>query len=139
MTRILIGFFCMVLAISVVSCGSSGGGGGSSTGSGTSPATPSATPTAPTAPTGVRALPGDTKVTVIWSAVADATSYNIYWSTSTGVTKATGTKITGAASPYIHSGLTNGTMYYYVVTAVNSVGESGESSETSAKPSPPAP
>lgn len=128
MTRILIGFFCMVLSISVVSCGSSGGGEGSSTGSGTS------STTTPVAPTGVGATAGDAQVTISWSAVTDATSYNLYWSTTPGVTKATGTKISGATSPYIHSGLSNGTIYYYVVTAVNSAGESAESSIVSASP-----
>jgi hypothetical protein len=59
---------------------------------------------------------------------------NIYWSTTSGVTKTTGTKITGATSPYTHTGLTNGTTYYYVVTAVNSYGESSESSQVSGTP-----
>jgi len=38
---------------------------------------------------------------------------------------------------YINSGLTNGTTYYYVVSAVNSAGESGNSSQVSATPQPP--
>ena len=37
-------------------------------------------------------------------------------------------------SPYNHNSLTNGTTYYYIVTAVNSVGESVPSSEVSAMP-----
>lgn len=90
---------------------------------------------APTTPTGVSATAADKQVTVSWTAVTGATSYNIYWSNSTGVTKTNGTQITGAASPYIHTGLTNGTTYYYVVTAVNSYGESGESSQVNAMPS----
>jgi hypothetical protein len=32
------------------------------------------------------------------------------------VTPANGTKITSATSPYTHTGLINGTTYYYVVT-----------------------
>jgi len=74
-------------------------------------------------------------VSISWSSVSGATSYNIYWSTTSGVTKTTGTKITGGTSPYAHTGLTNGTTYYYVVTAVNSYGESSESSQVSATPS----
>ena len=32
-------------------------------------------------------------------------------------------------SPYSHEGLSNGSSYYYVVTAVNTYGESGMSQE----------
>ena len=91
---------------------------------------------APSAPSGVTAIAGSSQVSISWSSVSDATSYNIYWSTTTGVTKTTGTKITGATSSYTHSGLTNGTPHYYVVTAVNSYGESSESSQVSATATP---
>src|SRR3990167_2261424 len=95
------------------------------------------TPTgsAPSAPTGVTATAGNGQVSISWSPVSGATSYNIYWSTATGVTKTTGTKLTGATSPYTHTGLTNGMTYYHVVTAVNSYGESSESNQVSATPS----
>jgi fibronectin type 3 domain-containing protein len=50
---------------------------------------------------------------------------------------------TTVASPtsttFTDTALTNGTTYYYVVTAVNSGGESGNSTETSATPQPSAP
>ncbi|VAX22298.1 hypothetical protein MNBD_NITROSPINAE04-2391 [hydrothermal vent metagenome] len=88
--------------------------------------------TIPTAPTGVSASGGSSKVTVSWGAVTDATSYNIYWDTSPGVTTASN-KITGVSSSYAHTGRTNGTSYYYVVTAVNSAGESSTSSEVNSK------
>jgi YVTN family beta-propeller protein len=95
----------------------------------------SATPdTIPSAPSGVSATAGNTQVTINWNNVSGATSYNVYWSTTSGVTKATGTKISGVTSPYVHTGRTNGTTYYYVVTAVNSYGESSESSQVSAIP-----
>ncbi len=103
---------------------SSSGGGGSSI---------------PSAPTGVSASAGNAQVTVSWNSVSDATSYNIYWSTSSGVTKTSGTKIPVSSSPYTHSGLSNGTTYYYVVTAQNSAGESTESSQVSAMPTNPSP
>lgn len=104
----------------------------------------------PAAPTGVTATGGDLQVTISWAAVANATSYNIYWSTTPGVTPATGTKIAGAASPAVQTGLTAGTTYYYIVTAVNSAGEGPASGEVSAMtnaasapgptaPPPPAP
>ncbi|MFH0888351.1 MAG: hypothetical protein V1871_04005 [Planctomycetota bacterium] len=94
----------------------------------------------PSAPTGVYATAGNTQVTVSWSSVSGATSYNLYWSLTTGVTKANGAQITNVTSPYAQGGLTNGTPYYYVVTAVNSYGESSDSAQVSATPSvvPPA-
>jgi len=92
-------------------------------------------------PTGVTASPGNGQVIIAWNSVTGAIAYNIYWSTTTGLTKATGTKISSVTSPYIHTGLTNGTTYYYVVTAVNSYGEGPESSQVSAAPgtAPPPP
>jgi 6-phosphogluconolactonase (cycloisomerase 2 family) len=72
---------------------------------------------------------GSTQNTISWTAVTGATSYNIYWSTTPGVTIATGTKITGVVSPYVHTPLTPGTAYYYIVTAVNAGGESAASAE----------
>jgi len=89
---------------------------------------------ASTIPTDVQANPGNEQVTISWSEVSEATSYNIYWATTAGVTKTNGTKITNVTSPYIHTGLTNGTTYYYVVTTVYDTGESAESAEVSATP-----
>jgi hypothetical protein len=89
----------------------------------------------PAAPTGVTATPGNAQVTISWTGVSGATSYNIYWSTAPGVTKVNGSKITGATNPYVQPVLTNGTAYYYVVTAVNANGESTVSMEVSATPS----
>ena len=93
----------------------------------------------PAAPTGVTATAGNGQVTISWSAVSGATSYNIYWSTTSGVTKTNSTMITGASSPYTHTNRTNGTIYYYIVTTVNSSGESNRSAEVSAIPSPASP
>ena len=44
-----------------------------------------------------------------WENANGATTYNIYWSTTAGVVKKTGTKISAVSSPYYHSGLNNGT------------------------------
>lgn len=93
----------------------------------------------PAAPTGVTATGGANQVTISWPAVSAATSYNIYWSTTSGVTKANGTKITAATSPYVQSGLADGTTYYYVVTAVNSAGESAASAQATAATNAPTP
>lgn len=85
-------------------------------------------------PANVSVIAGFEQVTISWNAVQDATSYNIYWSNSSGVTKTSGIKITGATSPYNHSGLTNGTKYYYAVAAEGPNGESALSDEVSALP-----
>jgi len=91
-------------------------------------------------PTGVNAFPDsprrdNSRITIRWNPVMDAASYNIYWSTTPGVSKVSGNKISNVTSPYTHNkGLTNGTTYYYIVTAVNSFGESVESLETEATP-----
>jgi hypothetical protein len=99
----------------------------------------------PAAPTQLPAVAGDLQATVSWALVPNATSYNIYWSTTDGVTPANGTQIAGASDPYTLTGLTDGTTYYFVVTAVNSNnsesnnGESAPSSEQSCTPMQPVP
>jgi alpha-tubulin suppressor-like RCC1 family protein len=96
----------------------------------------------PAAPTGVVATPGNGQVTVSWKTVSGPT-YNLYVATAPGVQEVPsglpGYAIhLGVASPYVLSGLTNGTTYYMVVTAVNGVAtlgsESVVSTEVSATP-----
>ncbi len=89
----------------------------------------------PSIPGGVSASGGANQITINWNIATNATSYNIYWSTAPGVTRATGTRITNVSRPYTHTGLTAGITYYYVVTALNAFGESTESSQASAVPS----
>jgi len=88
----------------------------------------------PLSPSGVRASAGNRLITLRWDNVQGATSYCVYWSNNPGVTRTNGKKITNAASPFSHTGLTNGTSYYYVVTALNSHGESPESMEVTSTP-----
>jgi kexin len=113
----------MVLLFAVLVVMGCGGGGGTD-----SPPAPPATPVSLTV------IPRDGYVTLSWNAVSGATSYNLYWSTTSGVTKTNGTKITSASPSLNHSGLVNSTAYYYVVTAVNAGGESAESSQATATP-----
>ena len=92
------------------------------------------TQSAPPAPTNLSATAGNGQVSLSWTASSGATSYNVKRSTSSG------TEVTVASSStnsYTDTGLTNGTTYFYVVSAVNSVGESGNSNEVSATPSAP--
>jgi lysophospholipase L1-like esterase len=94
----------------------------------------SATPTrgnTPLAPTGVTATAGNYQATINWDAVGGATTYNIYWSTTSDISSQNRTKIEGVTSPYLHSGLSEETTYYYVVTAVNGYGESEDSAKVS--------
>ncbi|MCJ7839106.1 MAG: fibronectin type III domain-containing protein, partial [Burkholderiales bacterium] len=96
-----------------------------------------APPTIPAAPTGVGALGGDNLVTVTWSTVTGADSYNVYRSTGAGVTPANGTRLAGVTSPLVDTGRSAGTAYFYIVTAVNSAGDSGPSVEVSATTNAP--
>jgi hypothetical protein len=89
----------------------------------------------PAPPGGVAAMAGDGRVTLAWSPSAGATSYTVYSRTSAGVTRLNGTPHPGATSPFVLSGLSNGTALYFVVTASNSGGQSAESAEVSATPS----
>ncbi len=109
--------------------------------SGTSPssgASNAVTPTGlPGAPTGLSGTPSSGQVALSWTAPsnggANITSYKIYQGTSSGgetLLLSTGNSNT----TYTSTGLTNGTTYYYEVSAVNSVGEGSKSSEANATP-----
>jgi len=71
------------------------------------------------APIGLFAVSGTNQVTVSWSPVTIATSYNIYWGTTPGITSSS-TKITGATSPYVQTSLASGSTYYYRISALYS-------------------
>lgn len=96
----------------------------------------SGTPTAslPAVPSGVGAAPGDGQVSISWTTVTGAASYNVKRSATSGGPYTTLSSPT--ASPYTDTTVTNGTTYYYVVSAVNTAGESGNSGEVSAMPQP---
>jgi fibronectin type 3 domain-containing protein len=88
----------------------------------------------PVAPTGLTATAGNAQVVLSWTASASATSYNVKRSTTSGGPY---TIVNSpAATNYADTGLSNGTPYYYVVTAVNAAGESVPSSQASATPAP---
>lgn len=93
----------------------------------------STTPTnpVPNPPTGLTVTAGNAQSTITWTVVTGATSYNLYWSTTSTVTTAS-SKIENIPSPFVHTGLTNGTTYYYILTALNATGESVPSAQMSA-------
>ena len=89
--------------------------------------------TAPAAPTNLTAVAGDTKVALSWNASSGASSYTVYRATTSGGPYMR--VISGlAATSYTDTSVTNGTTYYYVVEAVDSVGSSPNSTEASATP-----
>ena len=112
---------------------------------GTSPnsneVTATPTCTTPAAPSGLAATAVNAQVSLSWSGSAGAASYKVYRGTSSG---GEAFLITVATTSFTDTGLTNGTTYFYKVTAVNSCNvESGPSNEASATPAaaavPPAP
>ena len=88
----------------------------------------------PTAPTNLKATAGAGKVTLTWTAVTGATSYNIYRGTSAGgeAPQPIATGVTAAT--FVNTGLNTGGTYYYKITAVNAGGESIQTAEVSATP-----
>ncbi|CAK0765910.1 exported hypothetical protein [Gammaproteobacteria bacterium] len=97
----------------------------------------SATPLLPPA-TPVLASPsaGNARVTLKWSAVARATSYNVHQGTSAEGESPVKSKVTGTSVAI--TGLTNGVKYFFKIAAVNSAGVSPLSNEVSARPMLPA-
>jgi hypothetical protein len=98
---------------------------------------PVGTPQPPLAPTGLSAIGGNARVDLSWTAASGASSYNVFRATTSGgpySPHATGV----SATSYGDTSVTNGTTYYYVVTAMNAAGESGFSTEASAMPQAPA-
>jgi uncharacterized repeat protein (TIGR02543 family) len=87
----------------------------------------------PSAPAAFTATPADRQVDLSWSASIGATGYNVKRTqVDGGLYEIIATNVTDTA--YADTGLTNGTTYYYVVSAINSVGESADSTRASATP-----
>ena len=98
-------------------------------------ATPTAPASAPPAPTGLQATAGNAQVSLAWSASTGATSYHVKRSTTSGGAY---TQISAPASTnFTDTGLSNGTAYFYVVSALNTAGESANSTQASATPTNP--
>ncbi len=55
--------------------------------------------------------------------VTAPSSYNIYWSTDPNALRLSANQLTNKSSGFIHTPLTNGTTYYYNVSAVWPGGE----------------
>jgi hypothetical protein len=110
---------------------------GESANSAQASATPEAPSVPPAAPTNLTATAGNAQVSLTWSASSGATSYHVKRATTSGGPY---TQIAAPTSTsYTDTSLTNGTTYYYVVSALNSAGESVNSAQVSAVPSTPPP
>ena len=90
-------------------------------------------PPPPSAPANVVASASNEQATISWDSVSSADSYTIKRSTTDGGPYTTiETNIT--TTSYTDTNLTNGTTYYYVISATNAQGESPDSSQVSATP-----
>lgn len=82
------------------------------------------------APTGLAAVASPSSVSLSWTNVTGATNYNVYRGTTSGSTTLLSS---GVTSPYVDATASNGTTYYYAVTAFNG-SESAKSSEVAVQP-----
>jgi fibronectin type 3 domain-containing protein len=122
------GFFSVLLAVLQGCGGYSNSGGGNGGGGGSN---------APSTPSGLTASAANAQVNLTWNASSGATAYYVKRSTTTGGPY---TQIaTPTATSYADNNVTNGTKYYYVVSAYNSYGPSANSSEVNATPTAPPP
>ena len=106
-------------ALWLASCGAYGGGG-----------------SALVAPAGVTAAAANAQVNLTWNARSGATGYYVKRSTSSGTEVQIATL---SSTAYSDNSGSNGTTYYYVVSAYNSYGQSANSDEVSATPVAPRP
>jgi hypothetical protein len=89
----------------------------------------------PAAPAGLLATGGNAAVSLGWSASGGATSYNVKRSMNSGSGYTTLTNT--ATTSYHDTSVSNGTTYYYMVSAANAGGEGTNSAEAGARPTAP--
>ncbi len=90
------------------------------------------------APTGLAATPGTGQVTLSWDTAAGTTSNTVWYGTNRGGPYPNKQSVTGTTVTAV-TGLTNGTNYFFVVTANDANGPSAISAEASATPTNPPP
>jgi hypothetical protein len=84
-------------------------------------------------PSGLTATAGDGAVELTWNSPGNATGYNVRSSTSiSGPYAIVATNLSGLS--FTNTGLSDGTVYYFVVSALNSAGESSNPAPVSARP-----
>lgn len=90
---------------------------------------------APAAPTSITATPGNGRVTLRWTAMSGAQTYDVYTGNGSGELRLLKEGI--AATAIIHDKLSNGQTYRYAVVARSANGSSIRSEVASATPLPP--
>jgi hypothetical protein len=88
----------------------------------------------PAAPTRLTAMAANGQIALTWTTSPGASNYSIYRGTSSGNESGTPVALGVAPASYTDNGLSNGTVYYYKVAAINLSGTSGYSNEASATP-----
>ena len=147
MNKCLNALLCLCIS-GLVACGGSSGSDDDSPGTPSSSSSSSSSTSSSTssssvfgAPQNLSAAPGNASVTLEWGAVSSADSYHIYYATEANIQPDNiaaydnGTWIEDVTPPYQITELTNGTTYYFVVTAVDGEMESDPSAEVSTTPS----
>ncbi|MEP4078606.1 discoidin domain-containing protein [Haloferula sp.] len=92
-------------------------------------------PAPPAVPTDLTPTPDNGQVTLTWTESDGATMHHLKRSLTDGSGYVTIASVAGGS--YVDSGMSNGTTYYYVISAENVHGESAESAQVSAKPYAP--
>ncbi len=96
---------------------------------------PTALVTTPAAPTSLSASAGNGQITLNWTSSPNTVTYSVYKGPSAGNYGASAiASVSGTASSYTATSLTNGTTYYFAIKATNYGGTSGYSNEVSATP-----
>lgn len=87
-------------------------------------------------PTGLVATADDARISLSWDVAPGATGYAVKRSTATGGPYTVIANLTGTS--FLNTGLSNGTRYYYVISATTALGETPNSAQASALPTLPA-
>jgi hypothetical protein len=114
----------------LLACNACSNPGSNSSSNGDVNSAPTAASTAPVAPLNLTAAGGRQQISLAWTASTGANSYNVKRAATNGGPYTT--VAAPAGTSYTDTTVTNGTAYYYVVTAVNATGESGNSNQAAA-------
>ena len=134
-------FTCIFLLISIaVLLSSCSGKSDDSTTETTGDSSSSSNDTTLSAPSNLTATGSAGQVILDWTTLSGASSYTVFWDNSTGISSSSIAITSVSTDNYTHSGLDNGTIYYYKVAAIDYEGSLGVlSSEVTAATLLPAP